>query len=251
MSLFSKRKKLLAIGCSYTDIRWTKTHGFPTWPEVLAEKLDMNYNNFGKSGAGNNYIFGKMYDKIHEQDWDLVVLMWTEMQRIDFQWHGKGWLSLHPHRANHHEKYPFPLPGKSALLKYANIHSMTQNSMRLFHLTQKILEDIPYIMVQGSRCVCAPTGLGFNHSNDYWKVVEKQCAESMLKSPYMDKIDEDKFLGFPIMRQIGGWDMDSVMDKLDPKREMYRISKEDTHPNKKGHEYMAGIIYDAYQKVYS
>ena len=83
----------------------------------------------------------------------------------------------------------------------------------------------------------------YSHIKDGW--VREALEE------YKDKIDENKFLGFPIMRQIGGWDMDSVMDKLDPKREMYRISKEDTHPNKKGHEYMAGIIYDAYQKVYS
>ena len=142
------------------------------------------------------------------------------------------------------------ISGKRSLLKYANIHSMTQHSLRLFHLTQTLLKDIPYIMVQGSRCVCAPTGLGFHHSDDYWRFIERYCVAAMLKSPYIDKIDENKFLGFPIMRQIGGWDMDSEMDKLDPKRKMYRIGGGDTHPNKKGHEYMAGVIYDKYKKIY-
>ena len=74
MSLFSKRKKLLAVGCSYTDSWWTRTHKFPVWPELLAEKLDMDCHNFGKSGCGNQYIFSKVYDLINEQDWDLVVL---------------------------------------------------------------------------------------------------------------------------------------------------------------------------------
>ena len=252
MSLFSKRKKLLAIGCSYTDNCWTENnaYGFPVWPELLAEKLDMDCHNFGKSGCGNQYIFSKMYDMIHKEDWDLVVLMWTEIQRMDFQWHGKGWLSLHPHRASNHEKYPMNISGKKSLLNYANIHSMTQHSMRLFHLTQTLLKDTPYIMVQGSRCVCSPSGLGFHHSDDYWRFVERYCVAAMLKSPYIDKIDENKFLGFPIMRQIGGWDMDSELDRLDPKRKKYRIGGGDTHPNEAGQEYMAGVIYDKYKKIY-
>ena len=253
VSLFSKRKKILAIGCSYTDHWYGEKYGFSTWPEILADKLDMHCYNYGKAGSGNNYIFEKMYDKIYEEEFDLVVLMWSEFQRLDFQWHGKGWLSLHPHRIKTLEKYAMNISGKRSLLKYANIHSMTQHSLRLFHLTQTLLKDIPYIMVQGTRCVCAPIGFGFDQSDGYWRVLEKECIESMLKSPYIDKIDEDKFLGFPLLRPIGGWDMDTVMDKLDPDRKKYRIGGPtgDTHPNEEGHKYMAGVIYDAYQKLYS
>jgi len=250
----SNRKKLLTIGCSYTDKWYANKYGFPVWPDLLAEKLDMDCHNYGKCGSGNQYIFDKMYDLIAKEDFDLVVFMWTEFQRLDFQWHGQtGWLHLHPHRANTVEKFAMNISGKRTLLRYANIHSMTQNSLRLFHLVQTLLKDIPYIMVQGTRCVCTPLGFGFNHPEDYWKVVERQCVESMLKSPYIDKIDEDKFLGFPLLRSMGGWSMDDVMDKLDPDRKIYRLGgpTEDTHPNAEGHKYMAGVIYDAYQKLYS
>ena len=85
VSLFSKSKKLLAVGCSYTDNCWTKPkpymlpkgelnegskvgweHGFSVWPEILAEKLGMECYNFGASGQGNSYILEKTYDQINK-----------------------------------------------------------------------------------------------------------------------------------------------------------------------------------------
>ncbi len=256
-----KRKKLLAVGCSYTDNWWTEKHGFPVWPELLAEKLDMDCHNFGMCGAGNHYIFATMHDKINEEDFDLVVLMWSEFQRMDFQqeipkhWKKRGtrWVSLHPQRGNTKQIYPMNLSSKRSLLKYADIHSMTQLSLRLFYMSQNLLKDIPYIMVQGPRCVATPLGLEYNHSKDFHLVVERNCAEIILKNPYTHKIDEDKFLGFPIMRQIGGGDIDSMLDKADPKRKKFRVGgdKLDTHPNKNGHEFIMERIYDVYKKNYS
>ena len=58
----SFRKKLIAIGCSYTehnlssfyspDVDWN----FPRWPELISEKINMDCVNLGMSGGGNNYI---------------------------------------------------------------------------------------------------------------------------------------------------------------------------------------------------
>ena len=67
----------------------------------------------------------------------------------------------------------------------------------------------------------------YKHIKDEW--VREALDE------YKDKIDENKFLGFPIMRKIGGWNMDDALDLKDPERTTCRISQEDTHPNGKGH----------------
>ena len=37
----SNRKKIIVSGCSYSDNWWTREYGWPVWPELLAEKLDM------------------------------------------------------------------------------------------------------------------------------------------------------------------------------------------------------------------
>ena len=48
----------------------------------------------------------------------------------------------------------------------------------------------------------------------------------------MDKIDESRFVGWPIFENIGGWCINDVLNNSDD----VRISEEDWHPNNKGHE---------------
>ena len=62
MSLFSRKKKLIVSGCSYTD-DYAKTQNldtFPLWSELLAEKLDMDCINVGKCAAGNKEIYSNI-----------------------------------------------------------------------------------------------------------------------------------------------------------------------------------------------
>jgi hypothetical protein len=52
------------------------------------------------------------------------------------------------------------------------------------------------------------------------------------------------------MREIGGYNVIDMLDKLDPERTQLRISKEDHHPNAEGNKIIAQEIYNAYEKVY-
>ena len=47
------RKLLIASGCSFTK---NKFQDLKFWPELLAEKLDMDFVNLGRGGASNQYI---------------------------------------------------------------------------------------------------------------------------------------------------------------------------------------------------
>ena len=51
-------------------------------------------------------------------------------------------------------------------------------------------------------------------------------------------------------RELGGSTMWNKLDEVDPDWIKLRVSKEDLHPNDKGHEYIAEILYDAYKKIY-
>ena len=59
----SMRKKLLVSGCSFAtkDYRSSaypqRDTSYPKWPELLAEKLDMDCIYLAFSGAGNEFIF--------------------------------------------------------------------------------------------------------------------------------------------------------------------------------------------------
>ena len=76
-------KKLIVSGCSYVD-NYARTIGldeWPIWPELLADRLDMELINLGKSGQGNEYIYSTLIDTvIKEKNIGLVIAMWTEFQ---------------------------------------------------------------------------------------------------------------------------------------------------------------------------
>jgi lysophospholipase L1-like esterase len=78
-------------------------------------------------------------------------------------------------------------------------------------------------------------------------------AKLFFSSSYFDYVEKnlsEKFIGWPIMQELGGYSVTNILDKLDPERTQLRISKEDIHPNAEGHKIIAQEIYNAYEKVY-
>jgi len=113
-------------------------------------------------------------------------------------------------------------------------------------------------------------GLDYMHCvgvNPYIRGVEEgrhaalkgqQYSKAILDSVYFDELDEPNFIGFPIMKEIGGYWFDSLLPTVkepDGKRgELwdydYRVSLEDSHPNTKGHKIFSDLLYNEYQKIY-
>ena len=249
--------KLISIGCSYTEhyIHTETKLDFPRWPELLADKLDMDCVNLGKRGMGQEYMVAQLLDTlIAEKNISLVVIMWSEWQRMDFKFRsGKGtdgWVAIHPHRDNSKiERYPINREGRLALLEHNNVLAATMRSLRFFLIAQKLLKDIPYLMLQG----CNPFNLQDETDEVNWEEVtkiRKQAIGQMLDSPITDEIYEDKFIGWPVINRIGGYCADNILDKLDPDRIKLRVSGNDTHPNGDGHKVISDHIYNTYKKIY-
>jgi hypothetical protein len=89
MILKNKIERIFAFGCSFTEYFWA------TWPEILAYELDCNFYNYGKSGAGNQFIANMVvqannYHKFTKND--LVIVSWTNVCRED-RWIDKNWIT--------------------------------------------------------------------------------------------------------------------------------------------------------------
>lgn len=276
--LKSSRKKLIAIGCSYTEHYTTSSispnvdHNFPRWPQVLADKLNMECINLGKCGIGNDYILATLIDTLlTEKNIGLVVLMWSDWHRMDFQhvefankllMHRSDyrWLRFHPHRNNNEaEMFPVDLNCRTSMLQYNNSYNVTMKSLRQFLLAQMLLKDIPYLMIQGTQSIPVVKTKKISRADEFakgrqrWQKRKEQirlAISAMLSSKIYDEINEDKFIGWPIFWGIGGHNVGDMLDKLDPQREKLRISDDDHHPNAEGHKVMAEEIYNAYKKVY-
>ena len=268
MLLFSRRKKLVIGGCSYTDnyARTQNMKEFPLWGELLAEQLDMDLINLGRCGFGNKAIYHSLTEEIlKRKDIGLVVAMWSEVQRVSFYTDKKPvplkdgsvyvpepWDCFHPERivldAEWHDKFyapPKKNPKKSGLRfdisvalrnKFLDdIKGGVKESLGYMYALQTICESnsVPYLQVQG----CQPL---MSKGEPIQSVQYKEFCNLIIESPYIDKMKKT-FIGWPIDPRIGGYSIDSRLE------DKHRFSPEDTHPNKKGHKLISRILYDLYK----
>ena len=190
MSLFSRKKKLIVSGCSYTDDYATTQNlkPFPLWPELLAEKLDMECINVGKVAFGNKAIYSTLIDQVVSQkNVGLAISMWSEFQRVSF-YMGEGnlpkgidekmlWSCFHPDRdyleGEWHDQFYDDAeknPAKkdyvykvSKVIRENGLGGMkggTYDSIRMMYSFQTICEslDIPHLQVQGCIPIMSKTG---------------------------------------------------------------------------------------------
>ncbi|SVA39867.1 uncharacterized protein METZ01_LOCUS92721 [marine metagenome] len=193
---------------------------------------------------GNEYIFSSILDRIFEKDIGLVIAMWSEVERLDYQQKFDSdvfdWVNIHMHRS-HSTKAPDGT--KNMVRNIFNIFgiggqiSLLKKSIRLFYSFQTIMEnlDIPYLQIMGP------------YPCD--KLDFKKSSEEILMNIFGDKINEKTFLGWPIFPEIGGSTIDRVLDKIDPKRNKLRINyPTDSHPNSLGHKVICDYLYKEVEK---
>ena len=277
----SSRKKLIAVGCSYTE-SW---NSWKSWPTVLAEKLDMDCVNLGRSGAGNQQILSNILDtalfadgvaRMDKKDIGLVVVMWSEWQRMGFQMYARNWhhwWNVQPMRHNPLPRgYRVPDFKKNVndwahnLLGAQNPHHTTQANFRIFIQAEKLLENIPRLYIQGCDVIgwYNTTTLKYVNCDEFSDNTEIEFTDvndsrpkvvrEVIRSPYFHHIDENiskYFIGWPIFQELGGYCVNNILDRIDPNRIKLRISESDSHPNSRGHRIIAQEIYDAYAKIYT
>ncbi len=227
-------KNLVAVGCSYT----ANSYNFPVWPEVLSEKLNLYCYNLGNCGSGNEYIFSRSLDALHTiKNIGMLVVMWSEFQRTDWFTENFKWQCIHFKCGNvlrNREKWKNDMMETLKLEGYDNKIFQIDRSLRFMYSLQTVAESlkIPFVHLVG----CDPC------------LIEDQplAAQRIIDSPYLHKIN---MLGWPILDNIGGWTIDTWLDKNDgtpryPRtKSKLRISEDDCHPNKEGHERIANKLY--------
>lgn len=72
--------RFFTFGCSYTNFIW------PTWADIIAKDLDIDHQNWGRSGSGNRGIQSRFVEanNIHAfNESDLVIIQWSGWNRED------------------------------------------------------------------------------------------------------------------------------------------------------------------------
>lgn len=130
--LFSnKPKRLFTFGCSFTNYAWA------TWANILAYELNCEFYNFGKSGAGNQFISSMITqaDQIYNfTDDDLVMVCWSSVSREDRYLAGRGFVS--PGNLFSQKEYDMYF-----LQKYVTYENCILRDYNLIALTDKYLKN--------------------------------------------------------------------------------------------------------------
>lgn len=211
----SSRKKLIVSGDSFTAGAWldeTKGYQKYVWPDILAEKLDMECVNLAQGGTGNEKIHNKIIDELcRPKNIGLAICMWSSFDRWDF----------------------YNLSFRLYVQRSHDILSKMRKSLRYFHSFQTYCEhnNVDYLQIQGFY----PT---------------ESLVKEYLKIPHFDRINSKTFLGWPIYEELGGYQISTKLRELGQDPTEFHLSAVDTHPNDKGHEWIANFFYEKYKELY-
>jgi len=231
------KKYLIVSGCSFTTNDFRSTFhphmkcDWPKWPELLAKKLGMEVINLAKSGGGNEFIFSTLIDqlvKMNHNEIGLVIPAWSQSVRRDWQvrkfWHNtiiadKGDLEYHINK-----------------------------SLRYYYMFQLYCEsnNIPYKQVQMIEFIrkrMSTNKISILHKETY----EDDDGPDLIKdSIYYNKINTDKFLGYPMLTDLDGFDIQRKVTNNRSKEidDVFRLSEQDAHPSMKGHRMIASFLYE-------
>ena len=225
------KKILIVSGCSYTNKDWQSyIHpemdcSWPKWPELLAKKIDMDCINLGKSGAGQEYIYSSLLEEIVKTKKDrigLVMAAWSGARRDDYEFLTKygtvGWTNVL-------KSEEFDFGSRKPVIEY-----FLNRSIRYIFSLQILCEryNLPLKQFQMVRLF----------SPQKTKNRKNFISKKILNSIFIDKINEDDFIGWPPTKELGGFNFIDILG------DNYDISEEDFHPNAEGQKFIAEFLYE-------
>ena len=254
------KKILLVSGCSFTDPNYVSTMhptmdcSWPKWPELLAKKLDMDCINVAHTGAGNEYIYSSLLDKIITTDnIGLVMAAWTQCQRKDWEtgiwgrWHhfplpAQNGRSNILGRWQHYEHY------KKNLQVDGDVFGWVNKSLRYYYSLQEICKSKKIPLKQFQMLSLFD---GYVDKDTYNKANRDDPDFAKFFTPPGQKKNRKREQLVVMMEEFGrvidktflnyGSDLQS---QIINDWEGLTISKEDHHPNEKGQKVIAEFLYE-------
>ena len=267
------KKILIASGCSFTEKNFMSTFHpemdctWDKWPELLAQKLDMDCINLGSSGAGNEYIYNSIVQEFLKTKTNrigLVMAGWTQAKRFGYRSRRPNLGDLHGRQnedfMENISDYPardWSLSTLHPKIKFArtyNRYSSLTNKEKMPILEHVAHRSIGFIFNLQTLCSNYNIPLKhfamldfFGHFSEEQTVPIPLLEEKIiLNSPFLNFIDEKSFIGWPMIEKFGGyWVWDKVMTSEEHGKLVHAdtISKQDLHPNQLGQQKIADFLY--------
>ena len=254
--------KLLAGGCSWTQQNFhTDIHpgldcSWKKWPELVLGDWD-EVVNLGRGGSGLDYMLPLLMEYIMEHD-DVshLILQFTSWYRwmTPERFFHNPTLALSKHNQRPHSalKNQWMRPTLTRMEQIENFFPTTHRSVQ-YRLNNYLilLNALVELCLYKNIKFIGWQGLHFAHSK--LPTVDRTAYKYFVNHRLFHKLDtlnnsgKIEFLNWPLVDT-----MSDCMDKILPKEcnpnrgecygDGHRISASDSHPNKKGHEFIAEWI---------
>ena len=282
------KKILLASGCSYTDpnfrsfdqsLKESEQGGWPMWPELVSNKLNLTCINLGEMGQCNTISVNKIIRALAENkdNVDTVMILLSGWDRSQL-FNGHSVLPLHCiiniiDGKNDISRTPFFNIDniQKGILEYIEkqnnfflrFHEGSVNeTLTSLYILIKLCEaqKIKFIIAQGvdrwhNSVADQLIKLFKNHSKvDFSKEYLKYLSSTVIGMELEKK--SNHFIGWPFEKQLGGYSIDNLRfwSKSDGKGKFKNIPmglcEQDWHPNEKEQEIIAEIFVEKYLQLY-
>ena len=267
------KKILLATGCSYTDPNYPSCDpnvdpNWKMWPELMANELNLQCVNKGRSGQGADYIFDTILEGLAQYGSriDTVAILWSTSDRVPFfNFTLNPIVEINtPHQAGGIDPFPWMDDigvGRVSQKYFKSKHFMRTNAYRTMILNpiKKMFAIMEICEKRNIKFVMFAGLVYFDHyainAMVDQEILPKKCAikpeevaKILLTDSMFAEVDKRKkhFIGWPMMKEIGGYSYDDIRHN----KEEYYISKLDRHPNELGQKMIAKEFTRRHKEIY-
>lgn len=270
------KKILLASGCSYTDANFKSADssltpelsgGWPMWPELMAQELNLKVVNKGLSGRGADHILDSIVDQIaiYGDKIDIVAVLWSGCDRLpffDYTWNPFADLTNDFYsRGDNIEDW------KSNCGVSTTISDLWNSDGFSTHIYQRMIENqlrkmcavvdickannIKLVMNQGISYFswwCLDILLEHNRIGKNQYISNQTAARMFTRNAMFVKLNKsNNIIGWPFFGDLGG----SCFDSRRIDNEASYISDKDRHPNAYGQTLLANEFLEKYYELYN
>jgi hypothetical protein len=230
--------KLFTIGCSFTEGQDLQNHKTECYTHRLAEKLNLEYFNFGSCGASNDYIFRKVFELINSNTIhteDILIIQWTHYSRKELPviYNKKNWYHYIPNSLHAYQDKKITRQGKNLSVQNEHMNLKLHDDMvELESKNKKILED--YIVT-------------FLHE-DYQKNTTINYITALYAYLEYSHYKHIHFFGWNdcLLENVYGMGNNILQDSFAGYTDTYL----NNHPNKEGHEKWANLLFEKIKELY-
>jgi len=246
---------VLYIDDKEAKLEWQCRKEFELWPEIVAKYYDLDLINLSESGAGNYSIFSMALDSIVTMKPKKLIVVWSGWDRFDFEADEvqmkrrlisnskiikskftlrpknntrTSWVRYHGKYINNNDKYNTNCLDEIKEVGAFNMSASVNMFMRLVYSLQETCKSLNIDLKM------------FQSVRPFSTILDnKTAAKKIISDPYIDKIDDNIFKGFPTIDYIGGKCFSDILHTRDFR---FRISEHDGHPNEEGHKKIAEYV---------